>query len=151
VIDYYDSLDGICVEQLEGFFVSWEHPLTSAEHAKVLAGSSHFLLAKDNESRRVVGFITAISDGLLSAYIPLLEVLPSHQGLGIGRELVRRMLLKLEDMGMVDLLCDAPLLPFYHRLGFQTATAASIRRPRRQIGDDLPNGSIWKGPVQEVR
>jgi ribosomal protein S18 acetylase RimI-like enzyme len=131
VIDYCDSLDGICVEQLEGFFVGWQYPLTIADHIKVLAGSSHFLLAKDNESGRVVGFITALSDGFLSAYIPLLEVLPSFQGLGIGQELVQRMLGKLEKCGMVDLICDAPLLPFYQRLGFQPATAASIRRSRR--------------------
>ena len=147
MIDYCDSLDGICMEQLESFFVGWRYPLSPAEHIKVLAGSSHFLLAMDRESGRVVGFITALSDGLLSAYIPLLEVLPPYRGLGIGRELVRRMLVKLEGLGMVDLLCDPPLLPFYQCLGFQPATAASIRRPRRQIGDDSPNGSIWKGPV----
>lgn len=130
LIDYCDSLDGICAEQLEGFFVGWQYPLTPAEHIKVLAGSSHFLLAMDQESGKVVGFITALSDGLLSAYIPLIEVLPPYQKQGIGRELVRRMLAKLEGLGMVDLLCDAPLLPFYQRLGFQPATAASIRQPR---------------------
>ncbi|MCX5971775.1 MAG: GNAT family N-acetyltransferase [Coprothermobacterota bacterium] len=130
MIDYSDSLDGICKEQLGGFFVGWRHPLTPTEHIRLLAGSSHFLLAMDQESGKVVGFITALSDGLLSAYIPLLEVLPPYQKQGICRELVRRMLVKLEGLGMVDLLCDPPLLPFYQCLGFQPATAASIRRPR---------------------
>ncbi|MEI6309508.1 MAG: GNAT family N-acetyltransferase [bacterium] len=132
MIDYCDSLDGICAEQLEGFFVGWRYPLTPAEHIKVLAGSSRFLLAVDRDTGKVIGFITALSDGLLSAYIPLLEVLPLYQKQGVGRELVQRMLAKLEHLGMVDLLCDAPLLPFYQQLGFQPATAASLRRPRTQ-------------------
>ena len=39
------------------------------------------MLARD-DAGRVVGFVTAISDGVLSAYIPLLEVLPEYQGAG---------------------------------------------------------------------
>ena len=62
----------------------------------------------------MVGFITAISDGVLSAFIPLLEVLPAP-GPGIGSELVRRMLSELEDFYMVDLVCDPELEPFYRR------------------------------------
>ena len=52
----------------------------------------------------MVGFVTAISDGVLSAFIPLLEVLPEWQGPGIGTELVRRILAELEDFYMVSRL-----------------------------------------------
>ena len=83
-----------------------------------MRGSSHVVLARDG--RRVVGFVTAISDGVLSAYIPLLEVLPDHQGRGIGSELVRRLVARLESLYMIDLCCDAELEPFYRRLGFLT-------------------------------
>ena len=55
----------------------------------------------------VVGFVTAVSDGVLSAYIPLLEVLPEYQDRGIGSELMRRILEQLDDLYMVDVLCDA--------------------------------------------
>jgi ribosomal protein S18 acetylase RimI-like enzyme len=72
------------------------------------------------EPERVVGFVTAISDGVLSAYVPLLEVLPEYQGRGIGTELMRRLLARLEDLYMVDLCCDTDLEPFYRRLGLQT-------------------------------
>jgi len=47
---------------------------------------------RDTENGRVVGFVTAVSDGVVSAFLPLLEVLPEYQGRGIGSELVRRML-----------------------------------------------------------
>jgi ribosomal protein S18 acetylase RimI-like enzyme len=65
----------------------------------------------------VVGFVTAISDGVLSAYIPLLEVLPEYQGRGIGAELVRRLLDRLGGLYMVDLCCDEDVVGFYERLG----------------------------------
>lgn len=73
-------------------------------------------LALDGDT--VVGFVTAISDGVLSAFIPLLEVLPEYRSKGIGKELVRRLLAQLERFYMVDLCCDAGLEPFYDALGF---------------------------------
>ncbi len=70
----------------------------------------HVVLAVDGVA--VVGFITAISDGLLAAYVPLLEVRPEYRGRGIGSELVRRMVGRLEDLYMVDLVCDPELESF---------------------------------------
>ena len=49
-----------------------------------------------SDKSRVVGFVTAITDGVSCAYIPHLEVLPEWQGDGSGTELMRRMMAKLE-------------------------------------------------------
>jgi ribosomal protein S18 acetylase RimI-like enzyme len=117
VIEYAESVRGIEAPQLEGFFVDWPDPPSPERHLELLLGSDHVVLARDGE--RVVGFVTAISDGVLSAYVPLLEVLPSYQGEGIGSELMRRLLARLEHLYMVDLCCDADLEPFYRRLGLQ--------------------------------
>ena len=81
----------------------------------------------EDDSGRVVGFITAITDGVISAYIPLLEVLPEYRSRGIGSELVRRMLSKLESLYMIDVTCDAELEPFYSRFGFNRAGAMAMR------------------------
>jgi ribosomal protein S18 acetylase RimI-like enzyme len=117
MIEYAESVGGIEAEQLEGFFVDWPTPPSPERHLELLLGSDHVVLARDGE--RVVGFVTAISDGVLSAYVPLLEVLPSYQGEGIGSELMRRLLARLEHLYMVDLCCDADLEPFYRRLGLK--------------------------------
>jgi hypothetical protein len=61
----------------------------------------------------VVGFINAISDGLATAFLPWLEVLPDYQGRGIGRELTKRMLAELADLYSIDLTCDPELAPYY--------------------------------------
>jgi ribosomal protein S18 acetylase RimI-like enzyme len=118
VIEYAESVDGVETRDLEGFFVGWPQPPTPERRLALLRGSDHVVLAREGE--RVVGFVTAISDGVLSAYVPLLEVLPDRQGRGIGSELMRRLLARLEDLYMVDLCCDADLEPFYRRLGLQT-------------------------------
>jgi GNAT superfamily N-acetyltransferase len=118
MIAYEDDASAVAPEQLEGFFVGWPSPPSPERHLELLRGSAHVVLARD-EDGRVVGFVTAISDGVLSSYIPLLEVLPEYQGHGVGTELMRRMLAKLRDLYMVDLCCDAALEPFYRRLGLQ--------------------------------
>jgi ribosomal protein S18 acetylase RimI-like enzyme len=131
---YRDNADGVSPAQLRGFFVGWPNPPSSETHLRVLTGSDHVVLAIDDETDAVVGFITAITDGVLAAYIPHLEVLPGFQGLGIGSELVRRMLDRLGNLYMVDLLCDEDIQPFYARLGMRPATGMLIRRYERQSG-----------------
>jgi ribosomal protein S18 acetylase RimI-like enzyme len=122
MIEYMSSLDGITPEQLEGFFVGWPSAPPPERHLEILRGSAHVVLAKDGD--RVVGFVTAVSDGVLSAYVPLLEVLPGCQGRGIGTELVQRLLDRLRDLYMVDIVCDEDVVPFYERLGLRRLDAA---------------------------
>ena len=76
---------------------------------------------------------TAISDGVISAYIPLLEVLPDFQGRGIGKELTGRLLEELDGLYMVDLSCDEELVPFYEGLGLTRLDAALGVRNRAAV------------------
>jgi len=79
------------------------------------------------EHGQVVGFVTALSDGVLSAYLPLLEVLPAQRQRGVGTELVRRVLDKVGPRYMVDVMCDADVFAFYERLGFHPSTGGVLR------------------------
>lgn len=134
-IRYTDSLDGIDASQLKGgYFVGWPNPPSPETHLALLQGSSAVWLAVDDAAGMVVGFVTAISDGVLAAYVPLLEVLPGYQDRGIGTELVRRMLASLADIYMVDLLCDEELQPYYERLGMRRATGMLVRNYDAQSG-----------------
>lgn len=132
MIAYQSNLTGISAAQLEGFFVGWPDPPSPDTHLRILENSAHVVLAL--EGGRVIGFVSAISDGVLSAYISLLEVLPDHQGRGAGRELMIRMNALLEGLYMIDVLCDDDVLSFYEKLGFQIAGGAMIRRYGHQSG-----------------
>lgn len=124
----------LAAADLEGFFVHWPTRPSPERHLEILHGSDHVVIARDVDGGRVVGFVTAISDGVLSAFIPLLEVLPEHRGQGIGSELVRRMLAELDGLYMVDLVCDPELEPFYARLGL-TRLAGMGRRRREALAE----------------
>ncbi|NKI23118.1 GNAT family N-acetyltransferase [Paenibacillus dendritiformis] len=131
---YKNSLDGITSDMLQGFFADWPNPPTPDTHSRLLQQSSKVIVALDEAANRVVGFITAVSDGILSAYIPLLEVLPAYRNKGIGKELVRRMLTELDHIYMIDLCCDDDLVPYYEKLGMTKTNAMIIRNYRRQSG-----------------
>lgn len=140
-IRYATSLDGVASSQLAGFFVDWPNPPGPDQFRRILDGSSHIVLAIDDEAGgKVVGFINAVSDGVLSACIPLLEVLPAWQHRGIGSELVRRMIDQLDPLYMIDLSCDSVLIPFYERFGFTRSTAMLKRSYPHQAGRDPHRG-----------
>lgn len=137
-IFFTDSLAGVEAQHLHGFFVGWPQPPNAAALLRILRGSSHVWLAREIDSGRVLGFITALSDGVLTAFIPLLEVLPDYQGQGIGTQLVQRMLATLAPLYSVDLVCDDDLSPFYERLGLRRMRAMSQRNYTNQSGAPTP-------------
>lgn len=134
-LEYTTDLEGITAGMLEGFFVGWPDPPSEETHLRLLGNSSHRVVAMERESNRVVGFITAVSDGVLSAYIPLLEVLSEYQGAGIGQELVRRMFGELDHLYMIDVCCDDDVVPFYERLGMHRTNGMILRNYNRQSGN----------------
>ena len=126
MIAYTDSADNVTPQMLQGFFRGWKKPPSPESHLQILRNSDYVRLAVDSESQRVVGFVTAITDHVQSAFIPLLEVLPEYQNQGIGTELMNRMLGKLEEIPSIDLCCDPPLQPFYERLGMARSVGMMI-------------------------
>src|SRR5215211_9406417 len=137
MITYTDSLAGVTSNDLRGgFFVGWPQPPSPMTHYRILANSSEIVLAQIADGT-VVGFITAVSDGVSCAYIPHLEVLPAYQGRGIGSALVRHMLAKLQHLYMNDLVCDPPLQSFYERLGMRAVVGMVVRHYDRQAGEPI--------------
>jgi ribosomal protein S18 acetylase RimI-like enzyme len=134
-IVYTDSLENITPEYLTGFFVGWMNPPTPQTFHKMLMGSYKVWLALDLKTGQVVGVIQAISDGVLTAFIPLLEVLPNYQKQGIARELVTRMFDSLEHLYAIDLSCDNNLVQFYEKFGLLQANAMLKRNYARQNGE----------------
>ncbi len=132
---YKNSLDGITSDMLKGFFGDWPNPPSPQTHLKLLKSSSKVVIALDDATNQVVGFITAISDGVLSAYIPLLEVLPAYKNKGIGKELVSRMLKELDHIYMNDLCCDDDLVPYYEKFGMTKTNGMILRNYQRQTGN----------------
>ena len=85
MIEYVNSLK---IEQIKILMVLKVGESSSVQkHIKLLENSSYIWLAVDNATGKVIGFINAISDRTLCAYIPLLEVLSEYRGQGVGSKL----------------------------------------------------------------
>ena len=123
---YQDNLNGISPSMLQGFFVGWANKPSSEKLFASLEHSQYVIIAV--ESDHIIGFVNALTDSELSAYIPFLEVLPSFQNKGIGKNLLNRMLAILnQKYYMIDIVCDETLVKYYNKFGFKKHTAM-IRR-----------------------
>ena len=127
MIEYTDSVENVTAEMLEGYFENWRKPRTPKEHLQILKNSDHVVLAINTETDNVVGFVSALTDGIQSAFIPLLEVLPAYRKRGIGTALISRMLHILKGIPAIDVMCDPPMQTFYSKFGMTPSTGMIIR------------------------
>ena len=134
MIVYKNNIDGISAGMLSGFFSGWKEFPSSDKLLSLLNNSQHVVIAFDEEKNIVAGFINAISDKVLSAYIPLIEVLEGYRKKGIGSELAGRMMNELKDYYMIDLVCDEHLENFYNKFGLKKHTAMIRRNYNNQKG-----------------
>ena len=80
------------------------------------------------EDDHLVGFARAISDGIYRALIDDVVVEESKRGMGIGSELMRRLVERLTEIGIQQVLlrCREDTVPFYERHGFEMAHGATM-------------------------
>lgn len=132
----YEKYEGVTKELPlgKGFFKGWPNPPSEETHRKIMERSYCTFVAVDEEKNEIVGFINAISDGILSCYIPLLEVIEEYQGKRIGQELAKHMLNELQDFYMIDLTCDDHKQSFYEALGMYKSFGMVRRNFHNQSG-----------------
>lgn len=119
---------------LSGFFEGWPNKPSEDVLKRSIENADYIMLAIDAEKKKLVGYITAISDDVLSAYIPFLEVERSYREQGIGRSLVKMLLEQLSHLYMIDLVCDKELAGFYKEAGFESWHAMIRRNYANQSG-----------------
>ena len=128
MIEYITTIENLQPDELAGFFVGWQEPLTPNQHYQILQNSNFIVLAYDNEARKVIGFINALSDLVNFAFIPMLEVLPEYQHRGIGSKLMLKMLELLKDITCVDLTCDVDIQDYYQGFGMLKSHGMVLRK-----------------------
>jgi GNAT superfamily N-acetyltransferase len=136
-ITFVDDPAELTLDDLATFFDGWRAAPAPERCLGAITDADACVLAF--EGRRLVGFATALTDRSLFAFIPLVEVVASHRGHGIGSELVRRISRAVEPIYGVYLCCDEDTGGFYERLGFDRVVgmvrlnhdaARSRREPR---------------------
>jgi GNAT superfamily N-acetyltransferase len=100
----------------------------SAEHLRLVFGNSRFKWFV-RDAGRLVAAGRALADGADCAYVCDVAVLPSHQGSGLGREVVQRLVDDARGHQKIILYSVPGKEGFYRKLGFgRLLTAMAIFR-----------------------
>jgi len=85
---------------------------------RLIGGSHAFLVATDKGA--LVGMGRALSDRESDAYVQDIAVRADRRREGVGTEIVRRLVARLEDDGLawIGLVAEPDAIPLYRRLGF---------------------------------
>ena len=89
------------------------------------------------DSNRLIAAGRALADGRDCSYICDVAVLPSHQGMGIGKDLVSKLVNLSKGHKKIILYTSPGKEPFYRKFGFKRmATAMAIFQNQDQAIED---------------
>lgn len=74
---------------------------------------------------KLIGLICAMDDGIMTAYIHYLLVVPDYQKMGIGTKLVEKMKEKYSEYSRIVIVAYNDEVGFYEACGFKKADEAS--------------------------
>jgi len=122
-ITWSESLDALDWHELSALYKA--APLGDKSVAWLRTAFSHSLFrcfARDEG--RLVGAGRALADGVDCAYLCDIAVLPSHQGQGLGKAIIARLLERAQGHRKIILYAVPGKEPFYRKLGFGRMTTA---------------------------
>ncbi len=98
----------------------WKSPDAERDHVRrIITGSHCFLVALENDE--LVGMGRVISDGESDAYIQDVTVKTTCRKKGIGTQIVKRLVGRIEADGLkwIGLIAERNTHEFYERIGFK--------------------------------
>jgi N-acetylglutamate synthase-like GNAT family acetyltransferase len=122
-LTWSSSLDGIDWAELEALYRA--APLGNKSAAgleTVFTNSRYFCFAR--EEGRLVGAGRALADGADCSYICDVAVMPSHQGTGVGKEIISKLVAQSEGHKKIILYAVPGKEGFYRKFGFRRMLTA---------------------------
>lgn len=122
-LDWTDALEGVDWEALSALYRA--APLGEkkpADLATVFSNSMFRWLVYD--AGCLVGAGRVLADGVDCAYVCDVAVLPSHQGMGLGKAIVARLVAQSGGHRKILLYAMPGKEPLYHKLGFRRMNTA---------------------------
>lgn len=102
--------------------VEWTNYTRQPEMLEQALDNSLWLIAAFDDEK-LVGLLRAVGDGYSIVFVQDLLVLPTYQRMGIGRQLMKRLLAKYPNVYQLHLLTgrEERTMAFYESLGFKAA------------------------------
>ena len=134
-IIWSDDRAGVDWQELEALYRAAPLGNKNADDLEVVFGNSMFCcFARDNG--RLVGAGRVLADGRDCAYLCDVAVLPSHQGRGLGKQIIERLVAQSRSHTKILLYSVAGREPLYAKFGFlRMKTAMAIFRNRQSAID----------------
>jgi ribosomal protein S18 acetylase RimI-like enzyme len=117
-IEYKNSKD-FTPRELQDLFLSVNWSSGSYPDRLVIAmkNSDAVFTAWDNQ--KLVGLINVLDDGIMTAYIHYLLIMPEYQHCGIGKSLIKMVIDKYKSFLRILLIAYGSEIGFYKRCGFE--------------------------------
>ena len=134
-LEWRHSLEGIDWEELSRLYQAAPRGNKQPDGLKLVFSNSMFKCFAYDDSR-LVGVGRAMADGLDCSYICDVAVHPSHQGTGLGKEIVSRLVDLSKGHRKIILYAVAGKEPFYKKFGFRRMkTAMAIFENQAQAAE----------------
>lgn len=122
-LDWSDSLETLDWHELSALYQA--APLGQKDPSRLkTAFSNSMFRCLVREGGRLVGVGRALADGVDCSYICDVAVMPSHQGIGLGRDIVTRLLDLSRGHKKIILYSVPGKEAFYRKLGFRRMRTA---------------------------
>jgi len=122
-VTWSDSIAPFDWDELEALYRAAPLGNKSAEGLKTVFHNSRFRVFAFDDGR-LVGAGRALADGADCSYICDVAVLPSHQGTGLGKEIVSRLVALSQGHKKIILYSVPGKEPFYRKFGFRRMLTA---------------------------
>jgi ribosomal protein S18 acetylase RimI-like enzyme len=122
-LDWIYSSEHVDWEELSALYLAAPLGQKDPSDLKVAFANSMFKCFV-YDSGKLIAAGRALADGRDCSYICDVAVLPSHQGHGLGRELVSKLVELSKDHKKIILYAARGKEPFYRKLGFKRMTTA---------------------------
>ena len=122
-ITWSSTLDGIDWLELEALYRAAPLGNKSAAGLETVFTNSRYVCFA-RESQRIVGAGRALADGADCSYLCDVAVLPSHQGTGVGKEIVAKLVALSKGHKKIILYAVPGKEPFYRKFGFRRMLTA---------------------------
>ncbi len=123
-IEYRDTHD-FAKEDLESLFLSVEWSSGHYPEKLVAAMKNYETVYTAWDGGQLVGLVSTMDDGVMTAYIHYVLVRPEYQKQGIGKELVRMTTEHYRDYLRIVLISYNKECGFYESCGFKRETESS--------------------------
>jgi len=118
----YFSSDLPCQDDLFELYseLGWADFLKIAPEQLHKAMEQSYIVVSAYADDKLVGTGRVVSDGVISAYICGVGVLPEYRRRGIGEEILNRLKLYCMESNLhIQLVCGDDLVSYYSRVGFE--------------------------------